>query len=927
MSRPDAASPYKGLASFTEDDTEWFFGRDAQVEITATNLMSARITVFYGESGVGKTSLLRAGVVPLLREEAVRDASATGRADFAVALHNQWQGDAIPELVSTVRAAGLGSGSSGPAGAEPHLDEVLAEVTSVLDSDLLLIFDQFEEWFLYHSSGRAIADSELLRAMGRVDLPVHYLISLRQDALAQLDRFKGRVPGLFENLVRLRHLDRGGARLAIERPLERYNAGHPGGEVEIEPQLVERVLEGVRTGAVVVGEQGQGTVRGNGRDASSERIEAPFLQLVMTRLWDEERAADSSRLRVETLDALGGAERIIRTHLDQTMEATDPDHQALAAEAFKYLVTPSGAKIAHSAGDLAEYTGVPAADLERLLDVLARRRILRPVRLPIGASALLGDDGDVTRYEIFHDVLAAPILDWRRRREEAERANRLERERESARQDADRERRRARAFRAIALALVATLVLTVVTAAIALDQRSTADRERSTADRERRVAQNAAKAAIHQARNTRNRALLREARAAFPIDPLTGLMLTIKAASVLPDQVAGGMRYIRDRTTTVPFQIPDPSEIALPQATFSPDGSRVAVVGSDGLAGLFDTQTGRRVLELPSDGSTTSIAFSRDGGLFAAGSEYARIRVWDASTGRAVASATSHGELVSLGFSPDGRFLITAGPQDGGTIWNARTGQAIRHFRIPNPQYCGTINTERVRCDVSTFEATFASSDMSYVTLATVGKSAFRAGRSDADIFHPGLGYPYAGAVSSDGRFLVTLHAFNRAAVWRLAVHRVRKLASLGPVTSRGALRSSARWITTLTDDTAPLTSALFSQDATKVITASIDGTGRIWNARTGAVLTVLRGHRGPVMDAEFDRNARYAVSAGADGTVRVWNASTGAQVRVIHVTSSGIVLSAAFSPDGSSILTDTANGVAQIWNMHTGHLIFTLRA
>ena len=224
----------------------------------------------------------------------------------------------------------------------------------------------------------------------------------------------------------------------------------------------------------------------------------------MTRLWDEERTAGSSRLRVETLEALGGAERIIRTHLDQTMEATGSGQQALAAEAFKYLVTPSGAKIAHSAGDLAEYTGAPASDLEQLLDDLARRRILRPVRLPAGSSALLGGDGEVTRYEIFHDVLAAPILDWRRRREEAERAERLEHERESARQEADRERRRARAFRGIAIALVATLVLTVVAAVIALDQRSTADRER-------RAAQNAAKAAVHQAQNTQNRAPSSEA--------------------------------------------------------------------------------------------------------------------------------------------------------------------------------------------------------------------------------------------------------------------------------------------------------------------------------------------------------------------------------------------------------------------------------
>ena len=79
-------------------------------------------------------------------------------------------------------------------------------------------------------------------------------------------------------------------------------------------------------------------------------------------------------------------------------------------------------------------------------------------------------------------------------------------------------------------------------------------------------------------------------------------------------------------------------------------------------------------------------------------------------------------------------------------------------------------------------------------------------------------------------------------------------------------------------------------------------------------------------MDAEFDRSGSYAVTAGADGTVRVWNTSTGTPVRTIHVTSSAIVLSAAFSPDGTSVLTDTSAGVAQVWSVHTGDLMFTLR-
>ncbi len=76
-----------------------------------------------------------------------------------------------------------------------------------------------------------------------------------------------------------------------------------------------------------------------------------YLQLVMTRLWDEEVRAGSSVLRLETLNRLGGAERIVRTHLDTTMSALPPGEQEVAARVFHFLVTPSGTKIAHTALD------------------------------------------------------------------------------------------------------------------------------------------------------------------------------------------------------------------------------------------------------------------------------------------------------------------------------------------------------------------------------------------------------------------------------------------------------------------------------------------------------------------------------------------------------------------------------------------------
>jgi hypothetical protein len=106
-------------------------------------------------------------------------------------------------------------------------------------------------------------------------------------------------------------------------------------------------------------------------------------------------------LRLETLDRLGGAERIVPAHLETAMAELSPAERNLSARIFRFLVTPSGTKIAHHAFDLADYAQVTAEKIQPLLDRLSgpQARILRGT----GAG----------RYEIYHDVLAAAILDWR----------------------------------------------------------------------------------------------------------------------------------------------------------------------------------------------------------------------------------------------------------------------------------------------------------------------------------------------------------------------------------------------------------------------------------------------------------------------------------------------------------------------------------
>ena len=175
-------------------------------------------------------------------------------------------------------------------------------------------------------------------------------------------------------VVRLDHLDRDAAREAIRGPLERWRE-LTGEDVAIEPALVEAVLDEAAAGRVELA----GVATGPDERPREGRIEAPFLQLVLERIWAQERAEGSSELRLATLGALGGAEAIVRDHLRHALDALSMEEQDVAASMFSHLVTPSGTKIAHRSGDLAQYAAVRERDLEPVLLTLSRERILRAV--------------------------------------------------------------------------------------------------------------------------------------------------------------------------------------------------------------------------------------------------------------------------------------------------------------------------------------------------------------------------------------------------------------------------------------------------------------------------------------------------------------------------------------------------------------------
>ena len=383
---PSADCPYVGLQPFEERHRDYFFGRERDQRIIIANLLSSPLTVVYGSSGVGKSSVLMAGVVPQLRRDRPRTPVVVFRkwvgGDFQSELTQAciqavWHdGMQQPRPADTLAARrGAARVRRGGARARCWSCSISSRSTSCT-----IPSRRDPESF----------EAQFARAVNREDVDIGVLVALREDSLSKLDRFQERIPNLLSNRLRLTHLDKAGATSAIRRPLEVWNARHADqAAVSVEDGLVARLLDEVRIGRVAVGRQGgSGTPR-----AEEELIEAPFLQLVLTRLWKEEAVLGSRTLRLATLERLRRAKEIVRSHLEHVMATLDPTQQAVCASFFDRLVTPTGSKVACSTESLEGYAGALAPRVRAVLGSVPSGRAYP------AAVAVTGDSSGPPSYE------------------------------------------------------------------------------------------------------------------------------------------------------------------------------------------------------------------------------------------------------------------------------------------------------------------------------------------------------------------------------------------------------------------------------------------------------------------------------------------------------------------------------------------------
>lgn len=854
--------PYPGLDAFTEQYRRYFVGRKRDTELLVSNLYASPLTILYGASGVGKSSVLLAGVVPKVKD--------TG--DAIVIVHRTWQSESLVKSLGT-RLVDEVEARTGKItrvdGAQP-IDRVIEQLGAFWDGAFLIIFDQFEEYFLYpiDSTSPDSFDAAFARAVNRRDLDVHFMISLREDALSGLDRFRHRIPILLANLYRLEFLTRDEIKRAILEPLTTLQSLYPNANV---PKQADDTLADLVVSDQVAFEQGG---EGGSAGRTPDRFVTPFLQLVMRRLWEEEARNGSPALRTATFEKLGRATGVVRLFIQDTLGALSPQEQQTAASALRYLVTPSGAKVALGVGDLAGYVTASDDELRRLALKLSghEQRILRAIQHPSGRPELV-------RFEIYHDALARPLLDWR-----------VAYERDAATQEAmeaafkeNRERQAARRRKIVVRARnlgVGVAVLFLALGGWRLVQQ---------------YFDSFAASAL-------------ASKASENIDRDRGLALMLALEAIGRDSTSDDGDVVLRRALFETGEVGNKTLGAVPDALMlSPDGAWLMARSSGDTTHVVSTSSLTDTLNIWSDSErVTDARFSPDSRFLAVVQDNSILVLWDVPAHKVV------GQLLHVCNREPRSVVVTSGAAQ---LFVTCDDGEVRGWRGYAPASEPVILLE---ANEGGYELR-TSPDGSHILLFASGEQP-----RIVDVQAMKLTAPIGKNQISPDELLFTSRDRVVGVHWSAPVLELYSLVGSNP-SARFQLKCTptaldvARKSGTLVygcDDGAMSQMTLDVLTSSDVLMADIFGEHRAPNATTQDAPRERRltGHAGGVTATEVSDDGRLGFSIGPDGA-NVWDLTTQRTLRTIR-PATGSFAKGIFLRDNARLATVTSDGALQLWSL-----------
>jgi WD40 repeat protein len=948
IARSVIKNPYPGLRPFEESDSDLFFGRETQTDELLRRLGRSRFLAVIGTSGSGKSSLVRAGLLPALNGGMLTTAGSHWR--IAVLRPG---GDPIESLASALGPAlypnpleGLGDGAmleTTLRRSSLGLVEAVRQARLPDHENLLVVVDQFEELFRFRQTVAMSSELDpaanlvhlILEAARQSKIPIYVLITMRSDFLGDCARFRDLSETINDGLYLIPRMTRDQLRLAITAP-----AAVNG--VSMTPRLVQQLLN----------------------DVNDDPDQLPVLQHALMRTWNQWQNAVTGSHSIDLVEyeATGGMAESLSRHANEAWEELSDDisgpNKELAKKMFQCLTEkgPDNREVRRPK-HLRDLCRILAAEEDVVRGVIERFReaerafLMPPQGTPLKEysvidisheslirkwdklrgwveeeaesaaryreivhAARLNERGEagLWQYPQLHLALGwrsrtGPTYEWAEQYEPGLATAMAFLDRSVREQEKQKKNDRLRKW-GFGLAAVAVIVAAAalglylhlkVLLGEAVSQRlatlaTLMNHENSTAVEQSLLL---ATESMKQNPSEQNDQALRIELGLLPKMisrwPYKGEVTNEVAFSrdgryvAMGNKVgeAGMVRVREARTGREIFGLKQKGGQVLAVA-FTPDmrSQYLATGNADGTARVIEVATGNEISQLRHDGEVSAITFSPNGRYIATASADGTARVMEVTTGLQVAKLVHGGHVNTVAFSPDGRNVATG--SDDGTLrlMEAATGKELWSFHDQQPVYRVVLSP-----DGQLVAAGMGDKDgpgFLRVLGAANGISVSLASQERR---------VNAVAFSPDGKYVATGGLDNAVRMFRLDL--------LGEVWRREFQQQ--------------VLSVRFSPDGKHLATASADYTARVMEVETGKEIARLP-HQGVVNSIAFSPDSELVATGCQDGTTRVVESSAIKEILHLHVDKE-LLTATAFSPDQRYVATGDKAGVVKVTEIGTG--------